>query len=307
MALIASFFKKQPSLDGMRQRRIELAAKLHAAKQEIVDQQDRITALHIENAEPALITKAKATQANAERDVAGLASAINVLDQQIEIEAAAIAAAEDRQDREKFVAELDDHAKMISAATATVIEGLEALVAATGGTVAKAIPDARGLNLLAGQLSKEIPQCAAAIAAMIGAHTKAVLNGSATVRRVSPDLVVPRPKAPPISKTAVLSLDALTWREADTIMTAARYQQIEVPVELATKAIYLRWAIPMTDPRWSQFYCGYTASPSPSVCVNLDDPNLKPRLLAMGADRARVASGMQVVLGGSNKFSERPS
>jgi hypothetical protein len=312
---IPTIFKKPPALESMRKHLDKLVAKHEAAKKAVVERQNRIAQLHLaEDVDLELLTKEKLALASDEMDVFGLTNAIKRQEETIAAEATAVAAAVDRKLREQSAKELRTGATQIGSAVATISEGLASLASATDGVVASAISDARGLNLLAKQLGKEIPTCAAVIQTMIRQHVEAVLAGRARPT-VSKPAVAPVPARPPIPTRMVASLAELQWREGDEIKTGAKFAKVHLPLVIADKAVRLRHAVEPDSAHAKSLNRGHgpmnITPPGPGPhCIDLDDPNLAPATPVFGPrDTAAVASGLKVVLGATKcrtRFSARP-
>jgi hypothetical protein len=143
------------------------------------------------------------------------------------------------------------HAVCARALTVSMeLQGLETFTRASGTEVAAALP---------------------VVAEVLREYGRAVLQGFAKAEMPLPEAPF---KAVPITKPAtrhLFALRAICWTEGDLMRIGRRYTDVDLPVEIAARAIKARVCVEMNDPaRNRQTLNAWPGTPSPESCFNLD-------------------------------------
>jgi hypothetical protein len=293
-ALEADISKLKATKD---QRTTELAKTLAA----LATAQERVQALLLDDKlDESKIKAVEADQLSHERRISALRLALETIDRQIADKRAEMDATITRELGEKLAA---THEADLSAYKNDMDDLVAALrkVSVSASKVGEITFAAREMAELTGSMASQFPISFEVAAAEAQRHINGLRNGSVKPKQptVAP-VVEPKPQKPEIARRTVLALAQIEWTEDDGQHTCGKHGQAKLPVELAAKAISLRYAIDFSDDRVRQLACGHVTAPRPGTNGNIDlntvteaaQPVFGPR------DTAAQASGMTVVHGG---------
>jgi hypothetical protein len=295
-----SLFKKAtaPSraVEQLRARKAPLVKELEELKADAIKLGDQIEAALTNPLPPnvtqkAEIEKDEITLAGIDQRIKRMTSAIATLDRQITEAEQEIAAAARRKAADEAACVVNGDHEKFRGKMLVVIEALEALfphAEALGRNVWSA-------NEIAGLARALITDLGGA--SEVGAVVAGLLEGTKSPSSVAAPAEAPpvAPSAPDIPTRMVLSLFPLQWSHGDELRSCAKFQQVQLPISTADRAVKVKRALEMSNPKAKGLYSGFVMAPlpgSPGV-IDLDDVDLKPPQAAFGNDIARLASGMK--------------
>jgi hypothetical protein len=136
---------------------------------------------------------------------------------------------------------------------------------------AAVVPESGGLVHLCAVIGNEIPAASDLIAKLLRVHAQAVLDGRAAASL--PEPMQPYVQ-PPVNKPAtvqIFSLHALRWIDHEgTVRVSGKWRDCELPPALAEKAIRLKLAAPMSDPRRQKLVGQSPGHPEPAWLNDLN-------------------------------------
>jgi hypothetical protein len=186
-------------------------------------------------------------------------------------------------DLEAKIAETTD--KKTRAATASAVEALADEIVEAGDNYLTATKlfhavcsraltvsmELQGLHEFTRASGTEVAAALPVVAEVLREYGRAVLQGFAKAEMPLPEAPF---KAVPITKPAtrhLFALRAICWTEGDLMRIGRRYTDVDLPVEIAARAIKARVCVEMNDPlRNRQTINAWPGHPDPASCFNLD-------------------------------------
>jgi hypothetical protein len=267
------FKKDYPSkaLDAARVSRDKLTQRLTEAEAVVITKQTAAKTLARNGAADDQLDRAETASRAAQDRVATLASALAEATTELTVLEADQAAAADKAQRADTADKIKDDAARLSEAAKMFDDGARAL-AEIAGHIAIYVPDSVGLSVFAASARSEVPPALDLLRSVMQGYAASVLAGSAPAKLPSPaPVAAPVLLAPPT--TRVFSTKPVTWTDhGGTRQTAHAWLDLDMPPEIASRAIRLGAACAMNDPRRKTKlgFAKNTAKPQPLDCVNLD-------------------------------------
>jgi hypothetical protein len=260
----------QRDIDAAKANLTRLRAQLAEAEAAIVQHREQAKTAAVTGADSHVLDAAEGLIRNAQIRQETISAAV------IEVESN-LAALERAKSEAADKAQREATAQSVELLARRVLESAEVLTKAAsafGDHIAKAaafIPEANGLLNFAHIVGREVPPAVAQTGTLLRQHAQAVLDSRAASS-------LPQPMQPyvqlPVNKPAtvqIFSLHALRWIDHEgTVRVSGKWRDCELPPALAEKAIRLKLAAPMSDPRRQKLVGQSPGHPEPAWLNDLD-------------------------------------
>jgi hypothetical protein len=134
-------------------------------------------------------------------------------------------------------------------------------------------PDAAGLANFASNVMVELPPSIVMTAEMLRAHAAAVLSGAALAAMPTPEPIVKPVKLVQAATSRVFSTKQVTWSTPDGMRFAPKYVVLDLPPDVATRALKLGACSAVPGEAWRAYKGTHAAFNDFADTVNLDEPD----------------------------------
>ncbi|MEZ5822306.1 MAG: hypothetical protein R3D82_16030 [Xanthobacteraceae bacterium] len=271
-------------VEKLKSRLASLREQAASLEGEIETKRQVLESVLIEGRDEDAIRTAETALADSERRHVAVSSATVKLTAQIATAEAEIAAAADRARREAEAGRIDEALKSTTTAATALRDAADNFLKEIE-PIASLNWSARQWATLIATVSHELPTGTDLIASETSALISNILDGSSAIQNLPAKAET---KALPIETPVrrIVTLASMRWTANGKLHSAAKHNQAELPIDLADKAVALRWALELNDPQARKISSGYTMPPPPhDADVDLDDPDLQPRKPTFGRDR----------------------
>jgi hypothetical protein len=248
----------------------KLAARLAESEAAIVERRSAAEALALNGGDDAALDVAENRLRASMDRVATLQAAIISNNQQIASLEAERDMAADKKQRRETSAEVEKMASNLEEIGRDFDPIISRLIDVTE-RAKMFLYEAGGLHMFGANCKTQVPDAVVVIAGMLRAHAASVLGGHAPASILPPEVIAPIPAPEAEKLTQVFLLNAVSYTDhAGNLQRVGKWLDHELPTHCADRALRLKLATQMDDPRRNQLKGYGGGHPEKSWCVNLD-------------------------------------
>ncbi|OJY10334.1 MAG: hypothetical protein BGP05_21945 [Rhizobiales bacterium 62-47] len=277
--------KNAADIDIARAARDKIAARLAAAERAVAEHHANVRQLALTDADDAALEAAESAMRMAQDRVRTLSDGLHEADESIRQAEQRRDAADDLKRRAETAAVIDDVAERLGEVGSEFAGLMQKMAALTERAVALT-PDASGLHGFCGRALIEIPESAELLSQVLRDIANATRNGSAPASLPRPEREAQPTRHVPPATTRVFTTRPIKWLDANgDLRIQPEFFDIDLPPDIAARAIELDAAVPIDHPRRRQMLGhGRVYRPDPARCVSLIEgdttqPQPRPELV----------------------------